>query len=162
MIPLERQFQSIVLSILFGMFFMFIYSIFERIFRKSFFLIRLPFELFLFLCLSFLFFKLNVRVNEGLLHIYIPLFIVLGCFIYQKFYYKKVLRVFEKILTLFETKLINKIKLEFKKIYDIIKAKERVKKDAKKQQSRSESLESKQSRQYSYDWTFFNHYNDNH
>ena len=156
MISLERQFQSIVLSIAFGMFFMFIYSLFDRLFKSVKFYFRLPFELILFLCLTYLFFILNVYVNEGILHIYIPLFIFVGFFLYLKFYSKYIMKWFEKVLKLIKQKVVDKIKLEFKKIYDIIKLKKRVKKNAKKQQGRSRSLESKQSGQYSYDWSFFN------
>lgn len=156
MISLERQFQSIVLSIAFGMFFMFSYSLFDRLFKNTKVYLRLPFELTLFLSLTYLFFILNVYVNEGIIHIYIPLFIFMGIIIYHKFYSKYILRSFENVLNFIDKKILDKIKLELKKIYDIIKRKKRVKRNAKKQQSRSRSLESKQSGQYSYDWSFFN------
>ena len=68
MIPLERQFQSIVLSFSFGMFFMFVYSIFDYIFLNRKWFIRLPFECGLLLILTKIYFYLNVYVNEGLLN----------------------------------------------------------------------------------------------
>ena len=64
MISLERQFQSIVLSFSFGMFFIFIYSIFDYLFSKYKWFVRLPFESVLFLTMTSIFFKLNVCVNE--------------------------------------------------------------------------------------------------
>ena len=156
MISLERQFQSIVLSFSFGMFFMFVYSIFDYLFSNRRWYIRLPFESVLFLSLTQVFFYLNVFVNEGLLNIYIPLFILIGIIVYLKFYKKYIIKCIKHLSCVIKEKVINKFVLEIKKIYDIISIKKRVKKNAKKQQSRSRSLESKQSRQYSYDWSFFN------
>ena len=78
MISLERQFQSVILSFSFGMFFMFVYSIFDYLFSNKRWYIRLPFESALFLLLTQVYFYLNVYVNEGLLNIYVPLFILIG------------------------------------------------------------------------------------
>ena len=156
MISLERQFQSIVLSFSFGMFFIFIYSIFDYLFSKYKWFVRLPFESVLFLTMTSIFFKLNVYVNEGLLNIYIPLFMIIGFLIYIKFYRKYIIKILNNVCLFVKHKITDKLVVEFKKIYGIIKNKKRVKKNAKKQQGRSGSLESKQSRQYSYDWSFFN------
>lgn len=156
MISLERQFQSIVLSISFGMFFMFIYSLFYRLFSKRKFFIRFPFELILFISLTNLFYILNIYINEGILNIYIPLFIVIGMILYKVFYDKYIMKYFNKLIDIINKLVIDKLKLAIKNIYDIIKNKKRKWKDAKKQQSRSRKMESKQSGQYSYDWSFFN------
>lgn len=156
MISLERQFQSIVLSISFGMFFMFIYSLFYRLFSKRNFFIRFPFELLLFISLTYLFYIFNIYVNEGILNIYIPLFVVIGMILYKVFYDKYIMKYFNKLIDIINKLVIDKLKLAIKNIYDIIKNKKRKWKDAKKQQSRSRKMESKQSGQYSYDWSFFN------
>ena len=156
MISLERQFQSIVLSIVFGMFFMFVYSLFYRLFNKKNFFIRFPFELILFISSTYLFYILNIIVNEGILNIYIPLFIFIGMILYKVFYDKYIMKYFNKLLNIINKLVIDKLKLVIKNIYDIIKKKKRKWKDAKKQQSRSRKMESKQSGQYSYDWSFFN------
>jgi len=156
MISLQRQFQSVVLSIVFGMFFMFMFLNHHRIFRNKNIILRLFFKLPLFISLTYLYFYLNALVNDGLLNIYIPLFIILGMWIYHKFYSKYILKYLDKLIAFINIFIINKLKLEFKKLYGIIKVRKKVRKDAKKQQSRSKSLESKQSGQYSYDWSFFN------
>ena len=57
MISLERQFQSVVLSFSFGMFFMFVYSIFDYLFSNRRWYIRLPFESLLFVLLTKIYYK---------------------------------------------------------------------------------------------------------
>ena len=95
-------------------------------------------------------------VNEGILNIYIPLFVVIGMILYKVFYDKYIMKYFNKLIDIINKLVIDKLKLAIKNIYDIIKNKKRKWKDAKKQQSRSRKMESKQSGQYSYDWSFFN------
>ena len=155
MIPLERQVQSIALSLLFGMIFMFFYEVLKRLFLRRCFVLKLICELNLFVSFAYIYYVLNVYVNEGYLNIYIPLFIMVGIYLYHKFYSKYILIFLEKIIELINKKIISKLKLEIARLYGIINSRKRVRKDAKKQQSTSRSLESKQSRQYSYDWSFF-------
>ena len=156
MISLERQIQSSALSLLFGMIFMFFYEVMKRLLLRRCFVFKLICELNLFINSSYIYYVLNVYVNEGYLNIYIPLFIVVGIYLYHKFYSKYILDFLEKIIQFINKLIINKLKLAIMRLYGIMKSRKRVRKDAKKQQSRSRSLESKQSGQYSYDWSFFN------
>ena len=164
MISLEFQIRIVVLSFLFGLFGMFLYSIFNRIFfykKRKF--IRFILEPLFFLLLTVFFYYLNYKVSLGHQTIYIPLFILLGILVYQMFYAKYFLKFIENIAQYFHKK-VELIKLDLHKKYDIIKRKieRRKKKNAKKRIRKKKLLESKQGQQHHYDWSFFDCDNDSY
>ena len=83
---LELQFQVIIFSFLFGVIFLAIYQLFNIIFyRLKGTLIRFVFEIILFgFCVTVYFIILFI-INNAILNIYLPLFIILGAIFYQKY-----------------------------------------------------------------------------
>lgn len=115
MITLERQIHIISISILFGIGFMFIWSIFNVAFykkKKTF--VRLIFEIILYVCASTIYFIIVAKKTDGIVSIYAPLFLVLGIIIYQKIYAKLFNKTISKIADKIYTKIILKLKVKIK------------------------------------------------
>lgn len=120
---IRQQFQVFLGSIVLGMLFLCVWSLFNAFFykqRKS--IIRLPFETLLFVFMAYLYHLFLVKITDGILNIFYPLALFIGCIIYQKFYSPRI--------TPFFNKLVNKVdKLQkhllnwFKKIYNNSKKK---------------------------------------
>ncbi len=120
---LGQQFQVILFSLLFGMIFLACYDIFNRTFYKiRGKLVRFVLELIFFSVLSTIYFFILFLINDAILSIYMPLFLILGGFIYMKFLSFPLLCIYEKIVGKIEHKL-SKIHLFFSKKKDIIKIK---------------------------------------
>lgn len=116
MITLEKQIHIISISILFGIAFMFIWSIFNAVFyqkKKSF--IRLVFEVFLYVFASTIYFVIVASKTDGIISVYAPLFLIIGIIIYQKLYAKFFNRTIWKIIDKIYTKIILKIKIKLKR-----------------------------------------------
>lgn len=94
---LEVQFQIFFMSILFGMYLLSSWHLLNRIFLNKIiirFFFELPFFIINFLFYYFLLFKLN----GGLFNIYLLLGLLIGFYIFQKFYAPKILSHYEFIL----------------------------------------------------------------
>lgn len=155
---LELQFQGVLLAFLFGFIFAFFLCFFNYfLFKLKIKILIFFFECFIFLLGTLVYFLLNVKINQGHVFIYIPLFIASGVFVFFKFLYKYIKTVLDKFYTFLKKSIFNPIKFEIKKKYDIIKAylDKGEERHAKKFSRKSESMESKQSGQHYYDWSFF-------
>ena len=105
------------------MIFLACYDIFNRTFYKiRGKLVRFVLELIFFSVLSTIYFFILFLINDAILSIYMPLFLILGGFIYMKFLSFPLLCIYEKIVGKIEHKL-SKIHLFFSKKKDIIKIK---------------------------------------
>lgn len=87
MIELETQFQIIFLSILFGIISAMIFSFLSTMLKNSK-VIRAILELCFFPFFSIFYYYLIYLINNGVLSIYMPVFIILGIYLYKKFYDK--------------------------------------------------------------------------
>ena len=96
-----------------------------------------------------------VKINDGDLNIYQPLWLIIGIAIYYRYYARYFLPIYEKMYK----GITKKIFLPFKNKYDIIKKKllkKKVKKHGKKRTATNVKVESKQSRQSFTTWNFPN------
>ena len=127
MMELEVQFQVFFMSILFGMYLLSSWQFLNRIFLNKFF-IRFFFELFFFVANFLFYYFLLFKLNGGLFNIYLPLAIIIGFLIHQRFYAPKILLFYEFIL---------------RRIHDIIKRiwKRRKKHGKKKRTKHKEILQ---------------------
>ncbi len=117
MISLENQIQIIAISILYGIFFMFIWSIFNRLFfkhKKS--VVRLAAEIVFMGCGAVIYFYLILVINGGVMTVYMPVFLLIGVCLYQFMYAPLFLKEIEKTAVKIDTKLIGPIKAKLKKI----------------------------------------------
>ena len=127
-----QQFQVFLGSIVLGMLFLCLWSLFNAFFyklKKS--IVRLPFETLLFIALAYLYHLFLVAVCDGVLNIFYPLAILIGCIIYQKFYSPRITPVFNRLVNKF-LNLIKSLYNKVKKIYNKIKPKRRKKHAVKK------------------------------
>ena len=97
MMELEVQFQVFFMSILFGMYLLSSWQFLNRIFLNKIF-IRFFFELFFFVINFIFYYFLLFKLNGGLFNIYLPVAIIIGFIIHQKFYAPKILLFYEFIL----------------------------------------------------------------
>ena len=129
---LNQQFQVFLGSIVLGMLFLCLWSLFNAFFyklKKS--IVRLPFETILFLGFAYLYHLFLVAICDGILNVFYPLALLIGATIYQKFYSPKITPYFNKLvyrLSNFRKHLYNKIKT----FYNKLKSKRRKKRDVKK------------------------------
>ena len=114
---LELQFQVIIFSFLFGVIFLAIYQLFNIIFyRLKGTLIRFVFEIILFgFCVTVYFIILFI-INNAILNIYLPLFILLGAIFYQKYLSFPFLLVYGKIRKNYDYKIEKTKKSIYNKI----------------------------------------------
>lgn len=92
-----QQFQVFLGSIVLGMLFLCLWSLFNAFFykcRKS--IVRLPFETLLFVAMVYLYHLFLVEITDGVLNIFYPLALFIGCYIYQKFYSPYINPVFNR------------------------------------------------------------------
>lgn len=116
------QIQVAIFSFFFGAIFLLFFGFINRLFFKITFVKNILIIAY-FLLMSIIYFYLLVLLNDGILRIYYPLFIILGAFMYQKFYAPYFLRFYEKIVLLFNKYLINPIRLKINKRKSILKLK---------------------------------------
>lgn len=87
MIELEVQFQIIISTIVFSMFFTNLYTCINILLRKSK-VFRSLIELCFFALTSVLYYLLIYRINKGILSVYIPVCLLFGWYLHMKFYDK--------------------------------------------------------------------------
>lgn len=120
---LGKQFQIILISYLFGMIFLACYDIFNRTFYKlKGKLVRFVFELIFFSVLVTIYYFVIFLINDGILSIYMPLFLIIGGLVYLKFVSSPLQCLYEKIVGRIEQKL-TKLHLFFLKKCNIMKLK---------------------------------------
>lgn len=129
---INQQFQVFLGSIVLGMLFLCLWSLFNAFFyklKKS--IVRLPFETLFFIALAYLYHLFLVAVCDGVLNIFFPLALLIGCFIYQKFYSPRITPYFNKFVnkTFYLVKSLYK---KIKKFYNKTKPKRRKKHAVKK------------------------------
>ena len=123
---LSQQFQIIIFSFLFGIFFLAVYDLFNRLFYKikgKF--VRVVFELILFSLLSTIYFFILFIINDAVLTIYLPLSLIIGGLFYFKF-------LSFPLLTLYES-IIKKIKNRIRPYYLSISKKFAIMKEKRKE-----------------------------
>ena len=94
---LEVQFQVFFMSILFGMYLLSSWQLLNRVFLNKI-IIRFFFELCFFVINFIFYYFLLFKLNGGIFNIYLPLAIIIGFLIHQKFYAPKILLFYEFIL----------------------------------------------------------------
>ena len=109
MMELEVQFQIFFMSILFGMYLLSFWQLFNRLFLKKI-IIRFFFELLFFVFNFLLYYFILFKLNGGIFNLYLIFGLFIGIFIYQKLYAPKILPCYEFIL-----KKINGIMYKVKK-----------------------------------------------
>lgn len=126
---LSQQFQIIIFSFLFGIFFLAVYDLFNRLFYKiKGKLVRFVFELILFSLLATIYFFILFMINDAVLTIYLPLSLILGGLFYFKFLSFPLLKLYESI--------IKKIKNKFRPYYLSISKKFAIMKEKSKERRR--------------------------
>ncbi len=126
---LSQQFQIIIFSFLFGIFFLAVYDLFNRLFYKikgKF--VRFVFELILFSLLSTIYFFILFVINDAVLTIYLPLSLIIGGLFYFKFLSFPLLKLYESI--------IKSIKNKFRPYYLSILKKFAIMKEKRKERRR--------------------------
>ena len=127
-----QQFQVFLGSIVLGMLFLCLWSLFNAFFYKfKRNILRLPFETILFISLAYIYHLFLVAVCDGILNVFYPLALLIGCFIYQKFYSPRITPYFNKIANRFFN-FIKCIYNKVKTIYNKTKPKRRKKHEIKK------------------------------
>lgn len=139
------QFEIIIFSFVYGIIFISIYDLFNRLFYKiKGKLIRFVLELTLFSILSIVYFFTLFLLNDASLSIYLPISLILGMLFYYKFVCFYMLSLYENIIKSINNKL-DPVKVYFRKKFVIIKLKisrirgnicEKIKKRFKKTKNR--------------------------
>ena len=128
---LFNQFQTFIGSIILGMLFSFIWSLFNRVFySKKLFIIRLIFVIALICSLTFTYYIFLSRFGHGIFNVFYVLALFLGLILYYEFYAYNFEVLFEKAASSLYKTIIYPIKLKKKKFRD--KLKSRKKKHGKK------------------------------
>ena len=134
-----NQFEVMISSFFFGIFFMITFDFFNRMFyKKKGKLIRLVFEILLFLLLTLLFFIIVLNTYNGNFNIFIPMFIMLGIIIYMYFLQYHFQYAYSNLFH-FLSKKIKQKKLYLSSKFDTIKMnrrKARIKRYEKNQKSK--------------------------
>lgn len=131
MMELREQIITFTTSILFGISFLFTWSIFNRAFYRSKYL-RYPFEILFFLIQILIFFISIFKVNGGIFRLYYAGGAVLGMIIYYKLYANYMFIVIERIFKEMRTKIKIPILNKWQFIKLKIATKNRKKKTKKK------------------------------
>ena len=93
-LELEVQFQLAVVSVVFSLVFSVIYKWISIIFSRIK-LVKGILVFFLFFSFAVLYYFVIYKISNGVITIYLPLFLGLGCYIYAKFYDKYFSCLFE-------------------------------------------------------------------
>lgn len=118
---LSQQFQIIIFSFLFGIFFLASYQLFNTILYKlrgS--LLRFVLEMIFFGILVVIYFFIIFFINDARLSIYLPIFIFFGALFYHKFFSYHLLVLYEKFKRKYDNQ-IKQIRLFFFRKFSIIK-----------------------------------------
>lgn len=91
--PLKVQIMSLLFSFLFGISVYFILELFSKFIYNKIFCLKIISSFFFSLLVSFLYFVLLLYINNGVLHIYFFIMIIIGYtlanFVYVKLFVKK-------------------------------------------------------------------------
>ncbi len=129
---LFQQFQTIIGSIFIGSFFLFCWTLFNRIFySKKLIIIRVPCEISLFCLFSYLYYLFICQFSYGIFNIYYIPCLLLGAYLYYKFYAYHFECFFENIAISLDSIILTSIKLKIKKICDKIKTRRKEKYEKK-------------------------------
>lgn len=119
---LSEQFQIIVFSFLFGIFFLACYHFFNAfLYKAKGTIFRLLLEILFFGSMVTIYFFILFLINDARMSIYLPIFFLLGCYIYYKYMSFPFLVLYEKIKGKMHQHFI-KIRLFFSKKCSIIKS----------------------------------------
>ncbi len=115
---LFEQFQTIIGSIVFGSLSLFTWTLFNRIFYlKKLYIIRFPLEIILFCYIAYLYYIFLGTFSSGVFNIFYIPSLILGGYIYYRFYAYHFESLFEEVASSLYKKIILPIKLKIKKIY---------------------------------------------
>lgn len=114
-LELETQFQLSIISVVFSLFACMTYSFVTIVFKRSK-LLKGIFVLAMFLLVTVLYYFSIYFISNGVLSIYIPIFLLFGYYIYYKFYDKYFSCVFEWVFFKISSIILSK-KERFKKIW---------------------------------------------
>lgn len=119
---LLQQFQSIIGSIFLGSIFLFCWTLFNRVFySKKLIIIRIPFEILLFCLFSYLYYIFICNYSYGIFNIFYIPSLLLGAYLYYRFYAYHFECLFEKTASSINKHLFLPIKLKINKLYDKLK-----------------------------------------
>ena len=121
MIELETQFQIVIGSVLFGMFLTSLYKFIDIMLGKSK-VFRLIVESCFFLTSSLGYYCFIYVINKGILTVYMPVCLLLGYYLYMKFYDKYFSCLYEYLFSKFHS-IIKKKKDRWKKRWRELKSK---------------------------------------
>ena len=132
------QFEVILASFFFGMIFMILFDLFNRLFyRKKGKLVRLIAEVLFFCLMALLFFYIMLKIANSRLNIFIPLFIIIGALIYIFYLQNYFLTAYQFVFNKIQNKIKQK-KLHWSARIDAMKMKKR-KSKYRKQEKRKKS-----------------------
>ncbi len=141
---LFQQFQVFVGSIVIGMLFSFLWSVFNRIFYglqgKW---VRIPFETIFLSLLALIYFLFLHRINGGILNLHYFLALIIGVLLYLKFYARNINIWLEEIAIKLKLKILVPLKKRYgilvskiKKILTNIKKRRAAKRDGKRKKKK--------------------------
>ena len=129
---LLQQFQSIIGSIFFGSTFLFTWTLFNRVFySKKVIIIRIPMEILLFCFFSYLYYVFISSFSYGIFNIFYIPSLILGGYLYYKFYAYHFECFFESAASSINKNIITPFKLKLKKVYDKLKKRRKQRNDKK-------------------------------
>lgn len=129
---LFEQFQTIIGSIVFGFVSMLIYTFFNRLFfNKKLIVFRLIFETILFCFIAYLYYIFISEYGSGIFNIFYIFSLILGSYLFYRFYAYYFESFFENIFSFLSKKLIDPIKLKIKKIHAKLKVRKKYEKEIK-------------------------------
>ena len=109
---LFEQFQTIIGSIVFGSLSLFTWTLFNRIFySKKLYIIRFPLEIILFCYIAYLYYIFLGTFSSGIFNIFYIPSLILGGYIYYRFYAYYFESLFEEVASSLYKKIILPIKL---------------------------------------------------
>lgn len=134
---LLNQFQGFIGSIGFGFSFYMVFHPYLKIINRTTIFIKICAIPLFFLIGTYLYFKFLVKYTYGILNIFYPLSIFIGVMFYHLFYYEN----FEGLYISLIEKISSSIKLKIHKFFDIInkKFKRRKRKDVKCSKSKKQN-----------------------
>lgn len=138
---LFSQFQTFIGSLFLGSFFLFVWTLFNRIFySRKLMIIRIPFEICLFLFFSKIYYIFLCEFGYGLFNIFYLLALMLGMYLYYRFYAYPFELFFEKVAISLKRTIIIPFELKIRKIRDKFKNRRKQKKHVKKTFKKHKSI----------------------
>lgn len=129
---LDKQFQVFLGSIVLGMLFLGLWSLLNVfLYRLKNSIVRLPIETAFFMGCAYLYYRFLLLICNGVLNIFYPVAILIGAYIYQKFYAPIINRSFNRWYSSLQ-KFLKRLLKPFKLLYNKLKVKRRKKNGKKK------------------------------